>query len=93
MLAMSGYLVAADRFKLSDAAKDVPTLQCHGTSDPTVQMVRACVCRGACAGWLPVLHACPRCCLPVRPPTCLPGMLLAQRIDTQRAAMVMLMLT
>eukprot|EP00729_Bicosta_minor_P005156 gene5156-26577_t len=38
VLALSGYLVAADRFKLSDAAKDVPTLQCHGTSDPTVQM-------------------------------------------------------
>ena len=41
VLAMSGYLVAADRFTLSDAAKDVPTLQCHGTADPTVQMAWA----------------------------------------------------
>ena len=38
VVSMSGYLVAADRFTLSDAAKGVPTLQCHGTADGTVQM-------------------------------------------------------
>ena len=37
VVAMSGYLPAAEKFQLSEAAKDVPVLLGHGTADPMVK--------------------------------------------------------
>lgn len=37
LLVMSGYLPAANRFRLTSGLEDIPVLHCHGLADPVVR--------------------------------------------------------